>query len=401
MDEIYREMKTRNEKLIQDPNFEFFYDPLLKNEKDDGPDRKCLAIYGNCASQDRTDSPNKLKVCMDDILSSIENSNALVPFVQKSKSNLNYTKGTLHFTIFQLLGFSTHAIENFDISILSEIIPIISPLFHSGDPLTITYKGILVTPKAIVLKGYPNKDINAIREKIRRVKGIHEPYQNHACHSTLFRFQESLSSDSTKKLIETCKKYENANLGTFLVPELYIGFGTWKLNRNEVSNLFKFSINNLDSTKILIAHRGNVFGPIPHLENTPSYIQLALDQGYHVEIDVWMMDSKLYLGHDGPQGNAVSFEYLQNPKFWCHAKSHETLVSILDWNKTHSPPIHVFSHDVDECILTSRQYIWSYPGKPIRNSICVMPERVSYTRDEYDSCIGICSDLVGYADILF
>lgn len=52
---------------------------------------------------------------------------------------------------------------------------------------------------------------------------------------------------------------------------------------------------------ILISHRGNIDGKKPHLENQPDYIDEAIALGYDVEIDVWLIDGVLFLGHDAPQ----------------------------------------------------------------------------------------------------
>jgi hypothetical protein len=42
--------------------------------------------------------------------------------------------------------------------------------------------------------------------------------------------------------------------------------------------------------------------------------------------------------------------------------------------------------------LTSRGFVWVYPGKqPIEGSIAVLPE---VHHDPIDSCIGICSDVI-------
>ena len=51
---------------------------------------------------------------------------------------------------------------------------------------------------------------------------------------------------------------------------------------------------------ILISHRGNIDGKKPHLENQPDYIDEAIALGYDVEIDVWLIDGVLFLGHDAP-----------------------------------------------------------------------------------------------------
>ena len=51
----------------------------------------------------------------------------------------------------------------------------------------------------------------------------------------------------------------------------------------------------------LISHRGNIKGPNPYRENTPTYIDCAIGNGYDVEIDVRSIDGELWLGHDEPQ----------------------------------------------------------------------------------------------------
>ena len=68
---------------------------------------------------------------------------------------------------------------------------------------------------------------------------------------------------------------------------------------------------------ILISHRGNINGRNIDMENTIDYIDDALDQGYHVEVDVWMIGDKLYLGHDSIQ-EEITTKYLMNPKLWVH-----------------------------------------------------------------------------------
>ena len=51
---------------------------------------------------------------------------------------------------------------------------------------------------------------------------------------------------------------------------------------------------------ILISHRGNLNGKMPQNENHPDYIDEAIHAGYDVEVDVWMIDNELFLGHDEP-----------------------------------------------------------------------------------------------------
>ena len=135
----------------------------------------------------------------------------------------------------------------------------------------------------------------------------------------------------------------------------------------------------------IISHRGNINGPRKELENKPRYINQALELGYDVEIDVWWKDDGFWLGHDGPQFK-VNRQFLQNDKFWCHAKNIEGLYKMLDNNN-----IHCFFHQEDDVTLTSKGYIWTYPNKQLTdNSIAVLPKEL----DKSLNCYGVCTDFV-------
>ena len=138
---------------------------------------------------------------------------------------------------------------------------------------------------------------------------------------------------------------------------------------------------------ILISHRGNINGKNPHLENHPDYIDEAIALGYDVEIDLWFIDGRVYLGHDEPQYE-VDDSWLgeRTDKLWVHCKNVES----LNWIR--STVLHYFWHEEDMVTLTSKNHIWAYPGKqPIKGSIAVMPE---VHNDDLDNCIGICSDYI-------
>jgi hypothetical protein len=137
---------------------------------------------------------------------------------------------------------------------------------------------------------------------------------------------------------------------------------------------------------IIISHRGNLYGPDKENENKPEQIQKVLDLGYYVEIDVWLFDGKLYLGHDFPQYE-TNLSFLEsNDKIICHAKNIDVLEYLVD--KT----IHCFFHDKDDVVLTSQNWLWIYPNKKLtENSICVLPELCD---NPPTGCKGICTDYV-------
>ena len=134
---------------------------------------------------------------------------------------------------------------------------------------------------------------------------------------------------------------------------------------------------------ILISHRGNLNGVIVERENSIDYVEEALSQGFDVEIDVWDIFGSYFLGHDEPK-YLVKKDFLKIDGLWCHAKNIQGLYSMLEDN------IHCFWHQEDDVTLTSKGYMWTYPGKELTmNSIAVLPE------EEIEvEVTGICSDYV-------
>lgn len=141
---------------------------------------------------------------------------------------------------------------------------------------------------------------------------------------------------------------------------------------------------------LLIAHRGLLNGPDVNLENKPEQVIEALNQGFAVEVDVWLDNNKLYLGHDGPQYE-IDLNFLQNKPLWVHAKNLDALHYL-----SQTIGINYFWHQTDDFVLTRNSFIWTYPGKPLTNrSIQVLPELQDPQFQNLNlNCFGICSDFV-------
>ncbi len=143
---------------------------------------------------------------------------------------------------------------------------------------------------------------------------------------------------------------------------------------------------------IYISHRGNINGRIEDSENKPEYIDDTIQLGFDVEIDVWYIDGKWWLGHDGPQYE-IDFEWMDNRshKLWIHCKNKQAVEYLVE-NDYEAANINWFWHEEDTMTLTSFNYVWAYPGKqPIKKSIAVMPE---INNDDISKCGGICSDYI-------
>ena len=147
---------------------------------------------------------------------------------------------------------------------------------------------------------------------------------------------------------------------------------------------------------ILIAHRGNIDGPNPELENNPFYIDKAIEQGYNVEIDIrGSFYTKFYLGHDEAQYIvSPSWIFERASHLWIHAKDIQALHSLTQ----QASNFNVFWHQDDFYTMTTKGFIWTYPGHTLTpQSICVMPEKFEglYSQHEINNCAGVCSDFIG------
>lgn len=130
----------------------------------------------------------------------------------------------------------------------------------------------------------------------------------------------------------------------------------------------------------IISHRGNIYGPDPKNENTSDAIKLALTLGFDVEVDVWFKDDKYFLGHDMPM-RFITKDFLLNEKLWCHAKNIDALFNML------KDSIHCFWHQEDDFTLTSKNFIWTYPGMvTTKNSVIVTNVPIAAP------CYGVCTD---------
>ena len=139
---------------------------------------------------------------------------------------------------------------------------------------------------------------------------------------------------------------------------------------------------------ILISHRGNLNGKNIERENSPKYIEEAIQKLYFVEIDIWFIDNTFYLGHDEPKYE-VTLDWIKKNRLYLilHCKNVEALLALKSSYKC-------FFHDYDDCVLMSNVFwIWTYPGKKLTaDSIAVLPETVKDW--DISNCAGVCSDVI-------
>ncbi|MGA1101956.1 MAG: hypothetical protein ACO3VB_09330, partial [Opitutales bacterium] len=131
----------------------------------------------------------------------------------------------------------------------------------------------------------------------------------------------------------------------------------------------------------IISHRGNLSGP-SEKENSANQIIETIKQGFDCEVDVWCIDSKIFLGHDAPTYR-IEERFLHQDGLWIHAKNLEA----LDW--LYNTSLNYFWHETDKVTITSHGYIWCYPGIFLESGITVLQNREEYLPEKI---LGICTD---------
>ena len=102
----------------------------------------------------------------------------------------------------------------------------------------------------------------------------------------------------------------------------------------------------------LIAHKGNINGPNPAIENNPEQIDVCITAGYDVEIDLWWdaEERKLWLGRSERQYE-ITWWWLagRSNHLWIHCKDFPTLHEFT----TNTSGYNYFWQQGDDYTLTS------------------------------------------------
>ena len=143
----------------------------------------------------------------------------------------------------------------------------------------------------------------------------------------------------------------------------------------------------------LIAHRGNLLGPRKEKENNPIYVLSALNKSFECEVDLRVMNGKLYLGHDGPDYLVPeSFLLDWRSALWIHCKN----LPAFEWVLSNKD-VNGFWHEQDQFALTTKFHIWTaHRENTTARTVLVdnSPDAISRTPKDLE---GLCGDYVGVA----
>jgi hypothetical protein len=207
------------------------------------------------------------------------------------------TVAELHWT---LLQFQTFPISPYQTTYNdSELVHKCKTILDQSPPIHITFRGISRTRFGLFLCGYPNYNINGVRDRLRLACSgeMIEPHPQDIYHSTLFRFTQDPSVEALATLEALVNKYKGVTIAT-MRPDIWeFGYGTWTQRASD--RLIKASWTAKPPHWIL--HRGLKDGPNRLLENKEALLKQRIGEGWDVEVDVWSVEGTFWLGHDGPE----------------------------------------------------------------------------------------------------
>lgn len=106
----------------------------------------------------------------------------------------------------------------------------------------ISCRGLIFTNETILVKGFPEKTMNEIRNKIRETMyknnvSLNEKYKNDICHISIARFKNKITN--RKKLIQFVSDNYNYDFGSFDVSEIELIYHDKYDTKRDIFERFK------------------------------------------------------------------------------------------------------------------------------------------------------------------
>jgi len=294
-------------------------------------------------------------------------------------------RGVLHFTLHQCSLFGSEK-KLYDGDFLK-------PLLKQLAGIRILFRGLLVTPTGIALRGFPSTYQSL--QKIMSVRNVlisafekdgipFEPhYMNDICHATLFRWTSAPTQEMIEYIQKSIDSWSECILADITPYRWSFGHGSLRMFSQEITELTTFW------TPEKIAHRGLIDGPKHEIENSITTITEWCRQGKASEIDIWWHQGRFWIGHDEPR-EPVGPEFLHSEYLWIHAKNPEAFYQLQKLSNERGWGLRIFYHTDEDYALTTTGETIILPGLPdIEGWTYMMPEM----RDIVPTVAGkICSD---------
>ncbi|TDO73647.1 2'-5' RNA ligase [Flavobacterium chryseum] len=160
-----------------------------------------------------------------------------------------YPDSDIHITVLSIIscydGFSLNTIS------VQDYIEIIQRSLVGIDHIKIDFKGVTVSPSAIMIQGFPtDESLNNLRTKLREnfkasalEQSIDIRYEISTAHSTIMRFQQKF--ENPEKLLAVTEKFRDYNFGEFTVDKLELVYNDWYQRKENTITLCDFYLRNI------------------------------------------------------------------------------------------------------------------------------------------------------------
>ena len=279
-------------------------------------------------------------------------------------------RGVLHFTLHQCSLFGSEK-KIYDGAFLE-------PLLKDLAGLRLLFRGLLVTPTGIALRGYPSthqglQKLMGVRNQLHTAfekTGIsfEPPYMNDICHATLFRWTTTPTQEMIDYLQKGVDLWSECILAEMAPYKWSFGHGSLRMFSTECIELAQYW------TPEKIAHRGLINGPNHTIENSMTTVTEWCRQGLSSEIDIWWHREAFWIGHDEPR-EPVSPEFLRSEYLWIHAKNSEAFYHLQKLSNEKGWGLRIFYHTDEDFALTTTGETIILPGLPdVEGWTYMMPE---------------------------
>ena len=279
-------------------------------------------------------------------------------------------RGVLHFTLHQCSLFESEK-KIYDGAFLEQLIKQLAGL-------RLLFRGLLVTPTGIALRGYPSTQQglerlmevrNQLREAFEKaVIPFEPPYMNDICHATLFRWTTTPTLEMIDYLQKGVDQWSECILAEMTPYKWSFGHGSLRMFTEENTELATFWAPEK------IAHRGLINGANHTIENSMTTVTEWCRQGRSSEIDIWWHREAFWIGHDEPR-EPVSPEFLHSEYLWIHAKNPEGFYHLQKLSNEKGWGLRIFYHTDEDYALTTTGETIILPGLPdVEGWTYMMPE---------------------------
>ena len=170
------------------------------------------------------------------------NIQAFLEELKKAEPEQYYYPNTdIHITIMSIISCTEgFTLDKFS---TSDYVEIIEKSLVDVNEIEIEYRGVTVSPSAVMIQGFPSDDsLNILREKLRDnfknsslKQSIDSRYSITTAHSTVMRFQKKL--ENPKKLIAVIEKFRSHNFGKFTVEKIELVYNDWYQRERNTINM--------------------------------------------------------------------------------------------------------------------------------------------------------------------